>query len=182
MADLSKRQRRLSDGYSFAGFRAQAAVRGVFGAPDVVIVRLDRRLKERFAGAVGWRRRAGTRPALSAGPRPAECGVSGCPELEVRRVDCRRCEQRETRAPGFSGEQPRISPSALRSMSAAAASRRRFHDVARDLKLDWDTVKTLEQQVEETQQQYPRLPATRLRPARPSISSLRFSPCMLPPL
>ena len=28
IADSSKRQRRLSDGYSFAGFRAQAAVRG----------------------------------------------------------------------------------------------------------------------------------------------------------
>ena len=55
-------------------FRAQAAVRGVFGAPDVVIVRLDRRSKKRFAGAVGWRRRAGTTGACG---RFATCRVRG---------------------------------------------------------------------------------------------------------
>jgi hypothetical protein len=31
MAESGKRQRRLSDGYSFAGFRVRATVRGVFG-------------------------------------------------------------------------------------------------------------------------------------------------------
>jgi hypothetical protein len=31
MPKSKKRQRRLSDGYSFAGFRAAASVRGVFG-------------------------------------------------------------------------------------------------------------------------------------------------------
>jgi hypothetical protein len=59
MAKSGKR-RRLSDGYSFAGLRARATVRGVFGDPDVRIVRLDRRSKKRSAGAAGGFRRAGT--------------------------------------------------------------------------------------------------------------------------
>jgi transposase len=46
MAKSGKRQRRLSDGYSFAGFRALETVRGVFGDPDVRMVTLDRRSKK----------------------------------------------------------------------------------------------------------------------------------------
>src|SRR5258708_33932042 len=60
MAESGKRQRRLSDGYSFAGFRARATVRGVFGDPNVRIVRLDRRSKKRFAIVADGSRRAGT--------------------------------------------------------------------------------------------------------------------------
>jgi hypothetical protein len=60
MAESGKRQRRLSDGYSFAGFRAKETVRGVFGDPDVRIVRLDRRSKKRFAAVAGGSGTAGT--------------------------------------------------------------------------------------------------------------------------
>jgi len=60
MAKSGKRQRRLSDEYSFAGFRARATVRGVFGDPDVRIVRLDRRSKKRFAAVAGGPVTAGT--------------------------------------------------------------------------------------------------------------------------
>jgi len=63
MAKSGKRHRHLSDGYSFAGFRAKATVRGVFGAPDILIVRLDRRSKKRFADVAGCSRRAGTTDA-----------------------------------------------------------------------------------------------------------------------
>jgi hypothetical protein len=41
------------DGYSFAGFRAQEAVRGVFGDPDVRIVSLDRRSRKPACGGCG---------------------------------------------------------------------------------------------------------------------------------
>ena len=40
-----KQQRRLSDAYSFAGFRAKGTVRGVFGDPDVRIVNFQPRSK-----------------------------------------------------------------------------------------------------------------------------------------
>jgi hypothetical protein len=59
MARSAKRRRRLSDGYSFAGFRANATVRGVFGDPNVRIVRLDRRSKKRFAAVAGGSTPAG---------------------------------------------------------------------------------------------------------------------------
>lgn len=42
----TERQRRLSDAYSFAGFRAKATVRGVFGDPDVRIISVQRRSKK----------------------------------------------------------------------------------------------------------------------------------------
>ena len=46
MAHRSKR-RRLTDGYTFPGFRALATVRGVFGDPRVRVVMLVRRSKKR---------------------------------------------------------------------------------------------------------------------------------------
>lgn len=60
MAKSGKRPRRLSDGYLFAGFRARATVRGVFGDPDMRIVRLERRSKKRFAAVADWFRAGGT--------------------------------------------------------------------------------------------------------------------------
>jgi hypothetical protein len=53
MAQAGKHQRRLSDGYSFPGFRARSTVRGVFGDPNVRIVTLERRSKKRSAIAAG---------------------------------------------------------------------------------------------------------------------------------
>src|SRR3984893_19213076 len=60
MAKSGKRLRRLSDEYSFAGFRAKGAVRGVYGDPDLRILRRDRRSKKRFAAVAGGSGTAGT--------------------------------------------------------------------------------------------------------------------------
>jgi len=60
MGKTGKGQRRLSDGYSFAGFRAQATIRGVFGDRDVRIVTLDRRSKKLPAAGAGERKLVGT--------------------------------------------------------------------------------------------------------------------------
>jgi hypothetical protein len=60
MAKSGKRLRRLSDGYSFAGFHARATVRGVFGDPDVRIVRLERRSKKPSAAVAGRSGSGGT--------------------------------------------------------------------------------------------------------------------------
>ena len=72
MAKTAKCRRRLSDGYSFAGFRPKEAVRGVFGDPDVRIVSLERRSKKRSAAVVGGSRRAGT---IGGRVRCATCHV-----------------------------------------------------------------------------------------------------------
>ena len=47
------KQRRLQDGYWFAGLRPLATVRGVFGDPRARIVVLVRRRKKRHAASVG---------------------------------------------------------------------------------------------------------------------------------
>jgi len=85
MARSAKRQRRLSDGYSFVGFRANATVRGVFGDPDVRIVRLDRRSKKRFAAVVGGSTMAGT--------------IDGCGRFATCRLDPKKSRN----APGAGG-------------------------------------------------------------------------------
>jgi transposase len=145
MAKSGKRRRRLSDGYSFAGFGAKATVRGVFGDPDVRIVRLDRRSKKRFAAVVGrvgngWydRRVRQVRDLSSAGFRIVL-------ELEVRRVACRRCGTVKRERLDFLADNPHVT-----KRFAFYVGRRcrqaSIRDVAKELKLDWDTVKTLEKQ------------------------------------
>ena len=86
------------------GFRAGAAVRGVFGDRDVRIVTLDPALKKTACGCcgrvqMGWydRTKRWVRDLSSAGFRIVL-------ELEVRRVACRICG-REARAAGFPGGQ-----------------------------------------------------------------------------
>src|ERR1700692_4605201 len=74
MAESGKRQRRLSDGYSFDGFRANETLRGVFGDPDVRILRLDRRSKKRFAAVAS---RSGTAGTTGGCGRFAICRAPG---------------------------------------------------------------------------------------------------------
>jgi hypothetical protein len=74
MVESGKRQRRLSDGYSFLSFRANETLRGVFGDPDVRILRLDRRSKKRFAVVAGGSGTAGTTGGFG---RFATCRAQG---------------------------------------------------------------------------------------------------------
>src|SRR6202051_2926205 len=145
MAESGKRQRRLPDGYSFAGVRARATVRGVFGEPDVRIVRLDRRSKKRFAVVADGSRRAGT---TVGGGRVGDLSSAGFRivlEFEVRRVACRRCGAVKREGLDFLADNPHFT-----KRFAFYVGRRcrqaSIRDVARELKLDWDTVKTLEMQ------------------------------------
>ena len=63
MAKTSKRKRRLTDAYTFPGFRAQPVVRGIFGDSKACIIDLVRRSKKRNAAAVAGCNRAGTTSA-----------------------------------------------------------------------------------------------------------------------
>jgi hypothetical protein len=72
----SHKSRQLRDAYRFPGFVAQAAVRGVFGDPKAVVVKLTRRQKKRdalnAANAVAattiiGKRECGTCPARTGG-------------------------------------------------------------------------------------------------------------------
>jgi hypothetical protein len=59
----SRKRKRLTDAYNFAGFRAQEQVRGIFGDPGARIVTLVRRSKKQLAAvAVAFRQGGTTAP------------------------------------------------------------------------------------------------------------------------
>jgi transposase len=86
MARASNRHRRLWDTYSFAGFRPQPTVRGIFGDPKARIIALKRRSKCCGRVQTGWYDRKVRQV------RDLSCGDTRIfLELEVRRLDCRSC-------------------------------------------------------------------------------------------
>src|SRR6476661_1036374 len=150
MARASKRRRRLWDTYSFAGFRAQPTVRGIFGDPKARVITLRRRSKKRRAGALVGSRWAGTDRKVRR-VRDLSCGDTRIfLELEVRRLDCRNCGKVKRERLDFLADNPhytkRFAYYVGRRCRAAT-----IKDVAADLKLDWHTVKTLDQQYMEAQ-------------------------------
>jgi hypothetical protein len=56
----TRKLRRLSDAYRFAGFRPLATVKGIFGDPQARLVKLIRRGKKRSAVVAVQPRRGGT--------------------------------------------------------------------------------------------------------------------------
>ena len=145
MAQLGNWQHRLSDGYSFAGFRAQATVRGVFGDPDVRVVKLDRRSKKPSAMAAVRGRQGGTDRRMRRVRDLSSVGFRIVLELEVRRVACRTCAAVKREQLDFLADNPRFT-----KRFALYVGRRcrqaSIRDIAKQLKLDWDTVKLLEMQ------------------------------------
>jgi transposase len=142
MVQAGKSQHRLSDGYSFPGFRAGSVIRGVFGDRDVRIITLTRRSKKPLAVAVdeygwGWydRTTRRVRDLSSAGYRIVL-------ELEVRRVACPVCGVKRERL-DFLADNPHFT-----KRFAFYVGRRcrqaSIRDVAKELRLTWDTVNALE--------------------------------------
>jgi transposase len=138
MGVSNRGRRRLADGYSFAGFRARASVRGVFGDPAVQIITLDRRSKKTVCGCCGrvqkgWydRRKRWVRDLPSGGYRMVL-------ELEVRRVGCRTCGTVKRERLDFLADNPHFT-----KRFAFYVGRRcrqaSIRDIAEELKLDWDT-------------------------------------------
>src|SRR5271163_4186779 len=104
MARRFQRMRRLWDAYSFPGFHPEATVRGVFGAPTARVIRLNRRSKKRPAAVavqMGWYDRKARRV------RDLSCGDTRIfLELEVRRIDCRRCGKVKSERLDFLADNP----------------------------------------------------------------------------
>src|SRR6478735_5824267 len=145
MARISKRLRRLWDTYSFEGFRAEPVVRGVFGDPKVRIVTLKRRSKKHRVDAVAASRSGGYDRKIRQ-VRDLSCGdMRILLELEVRRIDCRSCGKVKQERLDFLASNPfytkRFAYFVGRRCRQASIS-----DVAKELALDWHTVKALEMQ------------------------------------
>jgi transposase len=150
MARPSKRSRRLWDTYSVPGFRPEPTVRGIFGDPNARVITLKRRSKKRRAAVVVASRWAGTtaRSGACAIFRAATRGYFL--ELEVRRIDCRRCGKVKRERLDFLADNPlytkRFAYYVGRHYRAET-----IKDVAEELALDWHTVKALDTQYMEAQ-------------------------------
>ena len=150
MARASRRLRRLWDTYSFAGFRAQPTVRGIFGDPKARVITLRRRSKKRRAGAVVGSRWAGT-TARSVSVRDLSCGDTRIfLELEVRRLDCRNCGKVKRERLDFLADNP-LYTKRFAYFVGRRCRQASIADVAKELALDWHTVKALEMQYMEAQ-------------------------------
>jgi transposase len=144
MAHRSKR-RRLTDGYTFPGFRALATVRGVFGDPRGARGHACASLKKTVCGACrhrhhGWydRRRRRVRD-LSSGDARIYL------DLEVRRVDCRTCGAVKREQLAFLADNP-FYTKRFAFYVGRRCRQAPIKDVAHELGLDWHTVKILEMQ------------------------------------
>ena len=144
MAKKRKHARQLTDAYAFPGFRLLRSVRGVFGDPKARIVRLVRRSKKHCAGAAESAPRL-VRPTLRR-VRDLPCGRYRIYlELEVRRVDCRRCGAVKRERLDFLADNPHYTKRFAYYVGRRCRNAT-IQEVAEELHLDWHTVKELDKQ------------------------------------
>jgi transposase len=139
-----RRRRHLRDSYRFAGFLPSRWIKGVFGDRRARVVTLARRSKKRLAHVGGF-----TTPFYDRKVRRVRDVSSGDTrvflDLEVRRVDCRRCGAVRQERFSFLAGNPFYTKRFAFYVGARCRSST-IKDVAKELHLDWQTVKNLEKQ------------------------------------
>lgn len=137
MAAAGRRKRRLWDAYAFPGFRPEATVRGIFGDPKARIVRLKRRSKKRAAPIA--------EPCIEVGTI-APCGDTRVYlEIEVRRVLCKASGKVRRERLEFLADNP-LYTKRFATFVGRRCRASTIKDVAKELRLDWETVKELNKQ------------------------------------
>ena len=150
MARTAKRRRRLWDAYCFPGFWPEPTVRGIFGDPKARVISLKRRSKKRRAAVAVGSRWAGT-TARSVGCAIYHAGIARIfLELEVRRVDCRNCGKVKRERLEFLADN-QFYTKRFAYFVGRRCRQASIADVAKELALDWHTVKALEMQYMEAQ-------------------------------
>jgi transposase len=145
MRAAKRRKRRLWDAYAFPGFRPEGTVRGIFGAPKARIVRLKPRSKKTRCADCG-RLHRGWYDRKVRRVRDLSCGDTRVYlEIEVRRVLCRASGKVRRERLAFLADNPLYT-----KRFATFVGRRcrvsTIKDVAKELRLDWETVKELDKQ------------------------------------
>ncbi|MCK7498105.1 MAG: transposase family protein [Comamonadaceae bacterium] len=120
-------------------------MRGVFGDPKARVITLKRQLKKTACNSCG-REHSGWYDRKRRRVRDLSCGDTRVYlEFEVRRVLCRRCAKVKRERLDFLADNPlytkRFAFYVGRRCRSASVK-----DVARELRLDWHTVKALEKQ------------------------------------
>jgi transposase len=134
----------------FPGFRPEPTVRGIFGDPKARVITLKRRSKKRHAGTAVACRWVGTTARVRR-VRDLSCGDTRIfLELEVRRVECRRCGKVKRERLDFLADNP-LYTKRFAYFVGRRCRQATIKDVAKELALDWHAVKTLETQYMEAQ-------------------------------
>ncbi len=136
-------KRLVPDTYTFPGFRPEPAVRGVFGDPKARVIPLKRRSKKTVCRGCG-RTHSGRYDRKLRRVRELPCGDTRVYlKLEVRRVFCRRCGTVKRECLSFLVDNPLYTKRFAFYVGRHCRSAF-IQDVARELHLDWHTVKALE--------------------------------------
>ena len=136
--------RRLADTYRFPGCRPRATVRGVCGDPKVRVLQLQRRNKT-VCGTCGHVHQALYDHKIRW-IRDLSCGDTRVYlEVPIRRVRCRSCRKVQREQLARLADNPLYTTLFAFSVGRRCASSP-MRAVARELHLDWHTVKDLEQQ------------------------------------
>src|SRR3954468_18259464 len=149
MVRPSKRSRRLWDTYSFPGFRPEPTVRGIFGDSKARVITLNRRSKKRLVAVSVASRWAGT-IARSGACVIFRAATRIFLELEVRRIDCPRCGKVKRERLDFLADNP-LYTKRFAYFVGRRCRQSSISDVAKELALDWHTVKALEIQYMQAQ-------------------------------
>jgi len=137
------KRRSLLDEYRFPGFRPKAQVRGIFGEPDARVIRLERTQKKTACGVCGQIHRS-FYDRIRRRVRDLSCGDARVYlDMEVRRVKCTSCGKvKREKLDWLSG-----NPFYTKRFAWYVGRRCRsmtVKDLAKELKLDWHTVKALD--------------------------------------
>jgi transposase len=137
------KKRSLLDAYRFPGFRPRARIKGIFGDPQSRVIRLERRQKKRCAVGVAPCTGVSTKVRRI---RDLSCGEMRIHlEVEVRRVWCRRCGKVKQETWPWLADNP-FYAKRLAWYVGRRCRETTVKEVARELKLDWKTVKSLDKE------------------------------------
>jgi transposase len=149
MTRAAKRPRRLWDAYWFPGFRPEPTVCGIFGDPKARD-QAQSAFKKTACGCCG-RVQTGWYDRKVRRVRDLSCGDTRIfLELEVRRIDCRGCGKVKREQLDFLADNPLYTKRFAQYIGRRCRSAT-IKDLAAELKLDWHTVKALDQQYMEAQ-------------------------------
>lgn len=145
-----EKKRKLMDEYRYPGFRPRAEIKGIFGDPKARVIRFKRVQRKTVCGSCGKAHRSYYDKRVRR-IRDLFCGDARIYlEVEVRRVLCRRCGKVKREEIRWLADNPfytkRLAYYVGRKCRAMTVK-----DVARELKLDWHTVKALDKKYMEEQ-------------------------------